>query len=750
MKNIFTLALLLGLVTIGKSQVPSSYPSTNLLAFYPFSGNANDVTSNGANAVVVGSQLTTDRFGNFNEAYAFNGIDQYMACYSTNLNNLNIFTISFWIKIDEYPIGGAYVFSKGKEQPTYGDRLSWRCYLGGNPYQYVGTDNWFPTRYATTNPYSNNSWTHIVLTNTGTAQQVYINGLLSSTVAQSGTLRTNTDSLYIGTRYVLGSIGPFFKGKLDEIAIWNRALTSGEIATLYSSTTNRNYYTKSNGSINLLSTWGTNADGSGTSPLSFDSSNTIYNVVNGNTTLTGDFNIGGNNSVIVFGNGSTAATFSIAAGDTLSVDSVYLNNAITLSVSGGLHSNRLASGSGSTAQYISNLPQRIAAGTYENLIVSSALKTMFGDVTVRGTLGMLTSINAQTFELTLGTSPTVRGTLNRTAGTVSGRFSRWFLNATNAGTTGLFPIGNFSRYAPTQIEFTSAPTTGGKLTCEYISGSAGSNGLPLFDFTNGFIFLDKVSPEGIVRLSASQGITGGTYTVSYTANSYPGVNIYSNLRLIYRSVGGSWTTFGSAGTNTGSNSSATLVRTGLTSLSGEFGVGGDQSENPLPVKFASIKATKIDNSTISIKWRTSFEYNASHFVVQRSTDKNYWVNLNKVPAQGNSLSTVNYQYTDYSTNHRGVIYYRLIQVDLDGKMDVSSTVSVDLDSEQFLGVSLYPNPTNGVFEVKGILGPAVVYNIAGVKVMEIYQDGNVDLSSWPNGIYFLKTPIQTLKIVKSN
>lgn len=236
MNRVLFLIGFLSLVILTNAQIPSYYPLSGLQAFYPFTGNANDITPNAANAVVSGAQLTTDRFGNCNEAYSFNGIDQYIGCYSTNLNNLNNFTISFWIKIDEYPMSGSYVFAKGKEEPMYGDRLSWRCYIGGNPYQYIGTDNWFPTRYATTNPYSSNNWIHFVFTNTGTSQKAYINGVLSSSVTQSGTLRINNDSLYIGTRYLFGSKSQYFKGKLDEIVIWNRSLSSTEISSLYLNT----------------------------------------------------------------------------------------------------------------------------------------------------------------------------------------------------------------------------------------------------------------------------------------------------------------------------------------------------------------------------------------------------------------------------------------------------------------------------------------------------------------------------------
>ena len=227
------LFLLVGLIHKSSGQVISYYPTNGLIHCFPFSGNANDVSANAAIGVVSKATLTTDRFGNCNEAYSFSGANAYIATHSTLLNNLNHFTVSFWIKIDEYPVAGSYVFAKGKEEPVLGDRLSWRCYLGGNPYKYIGTDNWFPVRYATTNKSTTTDWIQIVISNDGSKQRVYINGIPTDSIAQTGTLRTNPDSLYIGTRSLYGNRNQFFKGKLDEIVLWNRALSYAEVVGIY-------------------------------------------------------------------------------------------------------------------------------------------------------------------------------------------------------------------------------------------------------------------------------------------------------------------------------------------------------------------------------------------------------------------------------------------------------------------------------------------------------------------------------------
>ena len=92
------------------SQVPSYVPSNGLVAHYPFNGNANDESGNAHNGTVMnGVALTTDRFGNTNKAYSFDGVDDYI---TANIGNLQAITVSVWINSSEpiqyYPIVAMY------------------------------------------------------------------------------------------------------------------------------------------------------------------------------------------------------------------------------------------------------------------------------------------------------------------------------------------------------------------------------------------------------------------------------------------------------------------------------------------------------------------------------------------------------------------------------------------------------------------------------------------------------------------
>ena len=79
MKKIFLiLSFLLFIIQIGTSQdLPSNIPTSGLIAYYPFNGNANDESGNSNNGSVLGASLSGDRFGNENSAYTFNGIDSF-------------------------------------------------------------------------------------------------------------------------------------------------------------------------------------------------------------------------------------------------------------------------------------------------------------------------------------------------------------------------------------------------------------------------------------------------------------------------------------------------------------------------------------------------------------------------------------------------------------------------------------------------------------------------------------------------
>ena len=99
-KNLLLAAVaIFTMTTAVQAQIPNYVPTNGLVGWWPFNGNANNESGTGNNGTVNGATLTTNRFGNANSAYAFNGTSSFI-----NLGNSNTikryqtdYSISTWI-----------------------------------------------------------------------------------------------------------------------------------------------------------------------------------------------------------------------------------------------------------------------------------------------------------------------------------------------------------------------------------------------------------------------------------------------------------------------------------------------------------------------------------------------------------------------------------------------------------------------------------------------------------------------------
>lgn len=220
---------------------PQPIPTNGLVAWYPFKGNAKDSSVNGNNGTVNGATLTTDRFGNNNSAYSFNGTNSQISVPSTSsISNFpNGQTISFWMKISSFPTDGKehYMIQKtdnfGSPSTTF-----YQAFIS----DYTNVDN-IVYRYAqsasissqgTAIPFSNiilNKWFHISFTTNLTNTITYINGVKFQTFNQYSLIGSTSNPLVIGNG--IGTFSAAFNGNLDDIRIYNRALDSTEVKALY-------------------------------------------------------------------------------------------------------------------------------------------------------------------------------------------------------------------------------------------------------------------------------------------------------------------------------------------------------------------------------------------------------------------------------------------------------------------------------------------------------------------------------------
>ncbi len=205
-----------------------SLPSLGLVAYYPFSGNANDMSGNGYNGTVNGATLTTDRFGNANSAYAFNGINNYIKV-STQSFKLLSRTIAFWIKTGQNSPATLLTYEDGNA--LYG----WDLYRDTYALEYAVVSSAGGTTASANSAavITDNSWNFVVGTDDGLSLNLYINGTLVSTVTSANPQWATSMNLYLGATQPenIGSL--WFNGALDDLRIYNRVLSANEIQQLY-------------------------------------------------------------------------------------------------------------------------------------------------------------------------------------------------------------------------------------------------------------------------------------------------------------------------------------------------------------------------------------------------------------------------------------------------------------------------------------------------------------------------------------
>lgn len=99
----------------------------------------------------------------------------------------------------------------------------------------------------------------------------------------------------------------------------------------------------------------------------------------------------------------------------------------------------------------------------------------------------------------------------------------------------------------------------------------------------------------------------------------------------------------------------------------------------LPVEIISFTATQSEHGVL-IRWATATETNNDYFELQRSRDNTSWHQVARIKGYGNSMTPVNYQSTD-TASVNGTNYYRLKQMDFDGKFSYSKTIACTFNPE---------------------------------------------------------------------
>lgn len=204
----------------------SAIPRNGLVGEWLFSGNADDTSGNGNNGAVTGATLVNDRHSNPNSAYLFNGSTDYIKVLHDSVFDLGTgdFTFSLWDKQSSWGGIANYMLTKDTFSDYELRTLSTTellMILGGTANQVIAPIT-----------ASVDTWVHFLVTRVSGLVSWYENSVQVGTPVTNTSTLTNSKDLFFGAR---GNPSPerFMNGSLDDIRIYNRALTQEEIDTLY-------------------------------------------------------------------------------------------------------------------------------------------------------------------------------------------------------------------------------------------------------------------------------------------------------------------------------------------------------------------------------------------------------------------------------------------------------------------------------------------------------------------------------------
>ncbi len=170
---------------------------------------------------------------------------------------------------------------------------------------------------------------------------------------------------------------------------------------------------------------------------------------------------------------------------------------------------------------------------------------------------------------------------------------------------------------------------------------------------------------------------------------------------------------------------------------------------PLPVKLINFYG-KHQGEDIMLNWQTVSEVNNHGFEILRSRDEKSWNSIGFVSGHGSSQNTHLYTFFDKDPEN-GVSFYRLRQIDMDGKSELSNIINVTVNDKP--KIQIYPSPTQMFLHIKG-LSEDTHYTIiqANGEVLQsgqISTDTPINVQNLMPGMYYLKINDQVLEIIKN-
>lgn len=200
-----------------------------LVACYPFQGNASDLSGLSHHGTVYGATLTTDRFGNNNSAYLFNGVSSFIEVTSPVVSSRE-FTISFWAKTLNFQSQIAFMLVPDNVSDRFAVSVNYHHSADSSIFWDFG--DIFGSGRSYTYPVTYLSkWEHYIFMSSASKDSMLVwrDNILQIAVPYSDVITDTSRALRIGS----GDNWNYFNGIINDIKIYNRALNVGEVTALF-------------------------------------------------------------------------------------------------------------------------------------------------------------------------------------------------------------------------------------------------------------------------------------------------------------------------------------------------------------------------------------------------------------------------------------------------------------------------------------------------------------------------------------
>ncbi len=326
-------------------------------------------------------------------------------------------------------------------------------------------------------------------------------------------------------------------------------------------------------------------------------------------------------------------------------------------------------------------------------------------------------------------------------------YLRKYLNQSGGNGTYEFPVGTLLKgYQRFSLEVTSPfPASVNYITANFENTQPANNTMlgsecsvtwhqpPAAPLDNGFWKLQPTPPSAY---------TSGTFNPVLWNRNYTNAQVAFTVQ--YNRTGNNnpvnWQLNPPAGSVACANFPVTAVKRIGMSASTVFANAGEvyfstaQGLNPLPVELVYFKGKCINNK-VELTWQTASELNNDFFEIQKACAAEPFVTAGIINGHGTTSSPHHYQFTDYNYLHCSEKFYRLKQVDIDGKTEFTAPIKISCSQNETVPV-IFPNPFNesSVLLMDKMTGNSITLQIFAAESSKLIFEKVIDYPEFSGNI----------------